>query len=88
MPPNFGDMLDIARRLAADFEVVRVDMYNVDGRIYVGELTNYPQAGIAPFEPTGTDPQLRYRDRSKMTYLPLARRFLHRGFAKPQPSDS
>jgi hypothetical protein len=32
-------MLSMAEKLAAPFPVVRVDMYNIDGRIYFGELT-------------------------------------------------
>lgn len=38
-PKNLGLMLSMAEKLAAPFPVVRVDMYNIDGRIYFGELT-------------------------------------------------
>ncbi len=44
-PENFDKMLDYARTLAADFEFVRVDMYNFDGKIYFGELTFTPSGG-------------------------------------------
>lgn len=30
---------------------VRVDFFNVDGKIYFGELTFYSYAGLVPFEP-------------------------------------
>ena len=42
-PPNLKLMLDLARRISADFEMVRVDMYNVDGTILIGELPIIPR---------------------------------------------
>lgn len=52
-PDNFDEMLDIALRLAKNLDYIRVDLYNVSGRIVFGELTNYPQSGrnIFHFEP-------------------------------------
>ncbi len=44
-PANFGRMVQVARALSADFDFVRVDLYNVHGRIYFGELTCTPQQG-------------------------------------------
>lgn len=38
-PVNLEQMLDYARRLSADFVEVRVDFYEVGGRLYFGELT-------------------------------------------------
>lgn len=38
-PRNFDKMLDYARVLSKDFIQVRVDLYNIDGKIYFGELT-------------------------------------------------
>lgn len=38
-PENFEKMVEIAKVLAQDFAHVRVDLYNVDGRIYFGEMT-------------------------------------------------
>ena len=35
-------MLEIARKLSEDIPMVRVDLYNVDGNIYVGEMTFSP----------------------------------------------
>jgi hypothetical protein len=73
-PRNFDLMLELAARISSGFDMVRVDMYNLNGCIYVGELTNYPQAGIIPFRPTGADAELgRYWDRSTMKYLPFSR---------------
>ena len=38
-PKNFEEMLSIATKLSKDFPEVRVDLYNIDGRIVFGELT-------------------------------------------------
>ena len=38
-PKNFDLMKEIVKKLANGFEHVRVDLYNVDGKIYFGELT-------------------------------------------------
>lgn len=48
-PENFERMLEIARILSKDFPHVRVDLYNIDGKIYFGELTFYHYAGLTPF---------------------------------------
>lgn len=51
IPKNYNLMLNIAERLAADFDFVRVDLYNVDGKIYFGELTFCPASGLGTFIP-------------------------------------
>ena len=48
-------MLRIAGRLSEDFPYVRVDLYNVDGEIYFGELTFYPWSGYVQFVPDELD---------------------------------
>lgn len=45
-PENLDEMIYIAERLSEDFSFVRVDMYNVDGKIYFGELTFTPANGV------------------------------------------
>lgn len=54
-PKNFNRMLDVARKLSEDFPFVRVDLYNVDGKIYFGELTFYPWSGYVQFTPDEFD---------------------------------
>ena len=49
LPANFDALLEIADALGRGIDFVRVDLYNLDGRIIVGELTNYPNAGQAAF---------------------------------------
>lgn len=54
-PKNFKEMMDVARKLSADFPFVRVDLYNIDGKIYFGELTFYPWTGYVQFTPDEFD---------------------------------
>ena len=54
-PENFEQMLEIAERLSEDFPYVRVDLYNVSGKIYFGELTFYPWSGYVQFNPDQLD---------------------------------
>jgi hypothetical protein len=51
-------MLEIAERLAAGVDYVRVDLYDVAGRVMFGELTTYPAAGLRGFEPASVDEEL------------------------------
>jgi hypothetical protein len=48
-PPHMEEMLEVARRLSRGFDFVRVDLYNVRGRIYFGELTWTPASGLKEF---------------------------------------
>lgn len=49
-PHEYETMLCIARKLAQDFAFIRVDLYNVNGRIYFGELSFYPNNGFVQYE--------------------------------------
>ncbi|WP_291255420.1 ATP-grasp fold amidoligase family protein [Fusobacterium sp.] len=48
-PQNFEKMLEIVKILSEDFEYVRVDLYNIEGKIYVGELTFCESSGFGKF---------------------------------------
>lgn len=48
-PLNFDRMIKIAKALSKDTKFLRVDLYNVKGKIYFGELTFYPAAGMGHF---------------------------------------
>lgn len=48
-PEKFDEMVEIARILSKDFLHIRVDLYNVNNRIYFGELTFYTCGGFIPF---------------------------------------
>lgn len=54
-PENFEKMLQIAGKLSEDFPYVRVDLYNIGGKIYFGELTFYPWSGYVQFTPDEAD---------------------------------
>lgn len=45
-PNNLEEMIRIAEILSTDFEFVRVDLYEFEGKIYFGELTFSPWGGI------------------------------------------
>lgn len=48
-PKNFEQMIEIAERLSQGFPELRVDLYNIDGNIYFGELTFTSQGGFMDF---------------------------------------
>ncbi len=54
-PKNYDEMLEIARKLSADFPHVRVDLYNIDGKNYFGELTFYDGSGYFNYDPDSFD---------------------------------
>lgn len=54
-PKNFEEMLAIANKLAEGFPHVRVDLYNVNGKIYFGELTFFISSGFLSFYPDEYD---------------------------------
>lgn len=45
-PKNLDKMLEIARKLSMGFPILRVDLYNIEGRIYFGELTFTSNGGM------------------------------------------
>lgn len=48
-PLNYDKMLEIVRTLSNNFEYVRVDLYNLSGKIYFGELTFCDCSGFGKF---------------------------------------
>lgn len=48
-PKNFEKMLEIAKVLSQGFPEVRVDFYNIDGKIYFGEMTFTGAGGFIDF---------------------------------------
>lgn len=54
-PKNFELMLKIAETLAADIPHIRVDLYNINGKIYFGELTFFPTSGYKCIKPNELD---------------------------------
>jgi hypothetical protein len=54
-PINYEKMIEIAETLSKDFPHVRVDLYNIDGKIYFGEMTFFHGSGYIDFEPDEFD---------------------------------
>lgn len=57
-PLNFDKMISIAESLSKDFPHVRVDLYNIAGNIYFGELTFYDGSGYMTFTPDSFDEEM------------------------------
>lgn len=54
-PKGLVQMIELAEILAKDLNYVRVDFFNLNGRIYFGELTFTPNNGDAKFDPPEYD---------------------------------
>lgn len=54
-PENFDQMVALATKLCQGFAHVRVDLYNVDGKIYFGEMTFTNGSGMDPIIPEEYD---------------------------------
>lgn len=54
-PKNYERMLEISRLLSKPFPEVRIDLYNLDGEIYFGEMTFFDGSGYMSFEPDSFD---------------------------------
>ncbi len=54
-PETLQKMIDIAEKLSAPFDFVRVDLYEVNNKIYFGELTHYPASGRLEISPKSID---------------------------------
>jgi hypothetical protein len=64
-PRNLPQMIELSRRISRQFPFVRVDFYELRNRIYIGELTFYPNGGFEVFIPPKWDKEL-----GKMLILP------------------
>lgn len=54
-PLNMDNLIVTAKKLSAQFKYVRVDLYNVDGKIYFGELTFCHGSGWEPISSKEAD---------------------------------
>lgn len=50
-PANLEIMLELSRKLSIGIPFVRVDFYEVSGKVFFGELTFFPASGFKSFEP-------------------------------------
>lgn len=54
-PGTLARMIEAAEELGREFDFVRVDLYEVGGHPYFGEITFYPGSGLDPFDPVALD---------------------------------
>ena len=54
-PECFDEMKKLAAKLAKNMPFVRVDFYEVEGKVYFGELTFFPGGGYEEFTPESWD---------------------------------
>ena len=54
-PACFDEMKEIAGKLSQGIPHVRIDLYEVKGRIFFGEYTFYHHGGCVPFHPKKWD---------------------------------
>lgn len=54
-PADFDEMKRLAAILSKDMPHVRVDFYDINGKIYFGELTFFHWSGFTPFRPIEWD---------------------------------
>lgn len=54
-PKNYQQMIEFAELLSKNIPFVRVDFYEVNGKVYFGEMTFYPNSGFTEFYPENWD---------------------------------
>lgn len=54
-PDKLDLMIDYAQRLSNNIDFIRVDLYEVRGKVYFGELTFNPGGGVEQFSPPSWD---------------------------------
>lgn len=64
-PECFEEMISLARKLSEGTPHLRVDFYEIDGKVYFGELTFFHWSGMIPFNPVEWDYKL-----GEMLHLP------------------
>ena len=57
-PVHYEKMIELAKILSEGFAFLRVDLYEIDGKIYFSELTFSPCGGFMPFTPEKWDAEL------------------------------
>jgi len=50
-PKHLSEMIEMAEKIAINKKFVRVDFYEIDEKMYFGEITFYPNSGYEVFEP-------------------------------------
>ncbi len=50
-PFGYKKMIELVEKLSKDFDFARIDLYNIEGKIYFGEITFCPASGLGTFIP-------------------------------------
>lgn len=57
-PKNLKKMIELSEKLAKDIPFVRMDWYEINGKLYFGEYTFYPGGGMEEFSPEEWDEKI------------------------------
>lgn len=57
-PQNFSKMVELAEVLSKNIPFVRVDFYEINGKLYFGEMTFFPGGGFEEFTPSKWDKKI------------------------------
>ena len=57
-PFNYDKMIAFSEKLSQGIPFVRVDFYEIDQKLYFGELTFFPGSGFEEFTPESVDKEL------------------------------
>lgn len=58
LPENLNEMISLAEVLSKASTFLRIDLYNVKGQIYFGEITFYPASGMLPWTTPDADTEI------------------------------
>ena len=57
-PSSLSEMLKVAQDISKGIDFIRVDLYAISGRVIFGEMTNYPNGGLAEIWPKSLNIEL------------------------------
>ena len=57
-PIDYDKIVCLAEKLSSSLKFARIDFYEVNGKIYFGEITFYPGCGFEEFKPEAWDGKL------------------------------
>lgn len=57
-PKTYDKMVELAKILSKDCPFARVDFYEINGKLYFGEITFYPGSGFTVYSPDGWDEKI------------------------------
>lgn len=65
-PKNLKKMIHYAEKLADKFSFIRIDFYEVNQKVYFGEMTFYPGGGLEKFFPNHKKLNLKFGEKIKL----------------------